>query len=325
VPAWRFPAEEEVSDDESEVVRMKQKVAVKVMPYRMVNEPIVEYAESSHARNLWAYEVPVEGQHVREKRKAGSWMLTDRGKEAADLLRARFLAVSDDYGVTAMKPPVKEEEADEVVVIDVEPVVTARSPGGTGVVELKAEVYGKLARGEALAPKVAVSLLRVLDEAKAVVAFTKTTVFDGWAPPWISLWATFSRQEVLKECVAGLVHGVVMRLIQAMYTRFREEAVHFFCTSNVYRDKVKTLFSKSVSINKLAKQIREGRVGIAQSDRFVDRWLLMLDMHEKVLSSMEKAHVFDPLSVTKVQDTLPIDRGGRRRVVALPEQFANRY
>jgi hypothetical protein len=321
VTPWRYPAEEEVSDEEKEVVRPKVRAQVQPEPYRCVVAPPEASEGSTAFRELWSYDAPLEGQYVRERRHAMSWAKTDRGLAAVELLRQRFLAIDDDGGSSAMRPRPVPEELESKVVVDLGPAVVAHTPGGTGVVEIDSPVYGRLARGEKMTAKSAVSLLETLDAEKAVSAFSRTTVFDGWSPPWVSMWLTLGDSRVLNECLAAGVHGVAMRLVQELYDRFRQEALHYFSTSNLYRDKVRKLFGKTVSINRLARQVRAGKVGIAQSDRFVDRWLQMLDLHGKVLEAMEKTGVFDPLAVTKTQETMPIDRGKKRRVVPLPAQF----
>jgi hypothetical protein len=317
--------DEDASDEERDVGRVVPRSPVRAVPYRFVNEPVKPPEESVMAQVMWSYDAPLDGQHVRRKRDAMSWMQSERGKEAVELLRRRFMMLDDDYGVSAMRPLVVDEDVVKNVEVEVEPPITARSPGGTGIVEIRADVYGRMARGEALRPDMTVELIKVLEQSSAVGAFVKTTVFDGWSPPWTSMWTTFSSQEVLKECLVKNVHGSVMKLVQGMYARFRDEAISFFATSNLYRDKVKRLFAVSLSINKLAKMIKEGRVPIAQSDMFVDRWLRMLDMHDKALTAMERAHVFDPMAVTAAQANLPIDRGGKSNYVPLPRDIVKEW
>lgn len=317
LPVWWCPGEDEVSEDEYEVERPVAETPVRAVPFRLVTQSEREVASEQGVVG-WSFNVSKDDQYVKQKRNAMSWMQTDRGAEAAELLKRRFLGY-DEVGDSFMKPGVSEVNVEGTVEVPL-PDVVAHTPGGTGVVKVKAGVYALMAAGKVLPKEEAVSLLTYLDANGVTAKFAKTTAFDGWAPTWFSVWGTLASHEVMRYATERGVHSVALALGGAMYERFREEAVHYLVTSGVYRDKVRSFFSKSVSQNKLARLVREGKVPIAQSDLFVAQWLKMLDMYDSVLRNFERVGVFDPLSVVKASNRMALDSRSHRRVVSVPDQ-----
>jgi len=317
VPSWRPEIiEDSASDDEDLGTRRRVKSRVHPAKLRLVGDEVPEDVPPPVPdKASWQYDVDPMGLDRKKRRQAMSWLKDKEGKVAVAGLRAR---AENRRSFGAVTGDVERIVLDEAVQVRLRPSeasqpVDIESPGGTVVLSLSEVIYEVLVSGLPLSPGFFCDVLHTVK--KVGEKFVKSTLFDNWSAPWLSVLRTYTDNSCVEYAVKRGYSTYASKLVGFMYDRFRVEAISVCTTSNLYRSQVKNFFSSGkVSTTRLARLIREGRVPLAQSDKFIGRFLEIKDAHVSALAGLEMQGVFAPHVVSKVQRAMPL----RRKVGRMP-------
>lgn len=319
VPVWRpEPVMESGSEDDD--LGTRKRVRPKIHPARLRTiEDVVEEEAPPQVppKPSWSYDVDPAGLARRRRRNAMSWLAENDGKLAVNSLRERAEKRRSFGAVTGDVERMSTENGIQVKVKASKGLdnVEVESPGGTVVMALSELIFEVLVSGAPLTPGF---FYDVLHTVKSVgEKFVKSTLFDNWSAPWLSILRTYASKECMEYIIRKGLSVYASRLVAYLYDRFRVEAVAVCTTSNLYRSKVKGVFSSGkVSTTRLAKLIRQGRIPLAQSDKFIERFLVIKEAHADALAGLESHGVFAPNVVTTMQRSMPLrKRGGHMPVL----------
>jgi len=280
-----------------------------VAPLRLVVEkPLPEVPRVEEVAG-WSYDVPQAEQAVRVRRRSLGWRNTVCGKAAVATMVDMVKGGVPFGRLPAMELRVTGKEQVE---LPLSRTVDVGSPGGSVVLTLSKAVYVNMMEGRSMSQGFFCELLGVLKG--RVSQFVMSEFFDNWSPAWMALLRTCNVQACVSYARDEGHQALLVKLLAYMYDRFRAEALGVCQASNLYREKVVTVFAGAkVSLSKVARYMRKGRLPVAQSDQFVQRLLEIKECYDSALMVLESVGLFAPALVTSAQRRLPL-RDERRRV-----------
>jgi len=315
VDRWRPEGDGYVSEDE-QVSFVREKASSPVVAPRLVVEQGVEERKEESEVRQWAYDVAPEVLARRKKRNAMSWLHDSRADMAVSELRERAeKGLSFGMVTSDIRRYLDEGAVSRVELRLPQGRVDLESPGGSVVVRIAEVVFDALVSGEALSEGF---FLDVLGTYKAVGdKFVKSTLFDNWSAPWLSVLRTYCQDSVVEYAIRKNYGSRLTRLLGELYDRFRVEAIGVCTTSNLYKGKFSGVFGAGApSTSRLERLIKKGKLPIAQSDKFIRRFLSVKEAHAEATMALERCGLFVPHIVTKQQKRFPVrKRGGILPVV----------
>lgn len=247
----------------------------------------------------WSYRPGVSGSE--QLPRVGGYFDSDRMKEALAALERSLL----DYKVPEVLPSVVIETEEGSVAAVSLGNGTVESPGGTKVCTLPVSICERVNMGQVLT---CVDFLRFVAAYRVdKPRFVLSKLFDSFSGPWESVLRSLLDEVV----IAGVVkHGVASdayEMVNRLRVRFSKELVSVLSQSNVYKRRFLRVFSRAPSTDSMMAEIRAGRFhGVAQSDRFLDRVMLIKELIDRALIRAESHNVYLPTYITAAQRGLPV-------------------
>lgn len=320
---WDFFDNDDESEDEYTGVRTKAKRVAKPRVPEITVQPVVMPSVTSES-SVWAYDVDPKGAVKRERRRGMSWDALGEGKVAMlSLVRA---IEQGKLGRSVAHPQLDVPEYGGKVAyslpLDENVEVPVSSPGGGKIMLMQRSVHDKFMDGSSLDAAEAEAVLSHLVDIRAVQRFAKSTVFDNWSPAWLCWFSTYADKEVIEKWKVKGLHSQAVKLLGYLYDRFRAEVITVCLSSNMYKDRLRSFFSKKPSISRLVKSARNGSLPVAQSDAFVARVISIKERYDEALFALERVGVYAPSQVTAAQRALPL-RDKRRQMPVIDEKFVS--
>jgi len=247
----------------------------------------------------WSYRPSVVSQP--QHKRSGSYFDSDRVRESLAMMERSLL----DYKVPQLQAASVEETKEGMTTSIDLGNGNVESPGGSVVCTLPIGIFEKVNLGQVLQWSEFMRFITAYRVDKG--RFVRSKLFDSFSGPWESVLRSLLDEEVIASVVRSGMATDVYEFVNRLRARFSLEVVSVLSQSNVYKRRFFRVFNRIPSTDSLMEGIRTGHFNnIAQSDKFLERVMMLKELIDRVLIRAESQNVYLPTYITQAQRGLPV-------------------